>query len=73
MLPISNIPNYDKKLIDELVEKVMDAKAISPEFSELENEIDLMVYNLYVLTYDEFLIIDLKTPNTKQQYEDENK
>lgn len=36
-----------------------------------ENEIDLMVYKLYGLTYDEVLTIDPKTPITKQQYENE--
>lgn len=35
----------------------------------LENEIDLMVYKLYGLTYDEVLTIDPKTPITQQQYE----
>ena len=69
MLPIPNISNDDKKLIDELVEKVMEAKAVSHEFSELEIEIDLMVYKLYGLTYDEVLTIDPKAPITQQQYE----
>lgn len=69
MLPIPNIPNDYKEQIDDLVEKVMKAKVISPEYSKLETEIDLMVYKLYGLTYDEVLVIDPKTPITQQQYE----
>ncbi len=32
-------------------------------------EIDRLVYHLYGLTYDEVLIVDLKTPITREEYE----
>ena len=35
----------------------------------LESEIDLLVYHLYGLTYDEVLIVDPETPITREEYE----
>jgi hypothetical protein len=35
----------------------------------LEQQIDLQVYHLYGLTYDEVLIVDPATPITKEEYE----
>ena len=35
----------------------------------LESEIDLLVYHLYGLTYDEVLIIDPETPIKREEYE----
>lgn len=38
---------------------------------KLENRINLLVYQLYDLTYDEVLIIDPQTPITRDEYESE--
>ena len=35
-------------------------------------QIDVLVYHLYGLTYDEVLIIDPETPITREEYEDES-
>ena len=35
----------------------------------LEQKIDLLVYKLYNLTYDEVLIVDPETPITHEEYE----
>ena len=35
----------------------------------LEQKIDLLVYKLYNLTYDEVLIVDPETPITREEYE----
>ena len=35
----------------------------------LESEIDLLVYHLYGLTYDEVLIVDPETPTTREEYD----
>ena len=35
----------------------------------LEQQIDLLVYHLYGLTYDEVLIVDPETPITREEYE----
>jgi hypothetical protein len=37
--------------------------------SKEESEIDLLVYHLYALTYDEVLIVDPETPITREEYE----
>jgi len=34
-----------------------------------EQQIDLIVYHLYGLTYDEVLIVDPATPITRKEYE----
>lgn len=49
---------------------VKDAYAIK-QLSAIDDEqqIDLFVYHLYGLTYDEVLIIDPETPITREEYE----
>jgi len=37
--------------------------------TSLENQIDILVYHLYGLTYDEVLIVDPDTPITREEYE----
>ena len=39
--------------------------------SKEESEIDLIVYHLYGLTYDEVLIVDPDTPITREEYENQ--
>jgi hypothetical protein len=48
------------KQIEKLVDKILKAKKQNPQAdtSDLENQIDIMVYKLYDLTYDEVKIID---------------
>ena len=42
---------------------------ISQSIASTDREIDLRVYHLYGLTYDEVLIVDPNTPITKEEYE----
>lgn len=66
------IGNNDiQKEIPILVRQVLDKKRITPnvDTSDLESNIDLLVYHLYGLTYDEVLIVDPKTPITREEYE----
>ena len=35
----------------------------------IENKINLLVYKLYNLTYEEVLIVDPETPITKEEYD----
>ena len=46
--------------------KALDEKA---DTKNLESKIDLLVYHLYGLTYDEVLIVDPETPITREEYE----
>lgn len=69
-LPIVINKNAEKG-IGERVSAILAAKRldIQADTSAIETEIDLMVYKLYGLTYNEVLVIDPQTPITQQQYE----
>ena len=36
---------------------------------KLENQIDIIVYHLYCLTYDEVLVVDVDIPISREEYE----
>ena len=58
-----HVPNIDsdrKTLITNLVNEILAAKGADPaaDTSNLENEIDKLVYDLYDLTDDEIAIVE---------------
>ena len=57
--------------IDNLVSSIFNAKrlAVDTDITALEQQIDLLIYHLYNLTYDEVLIVDPQTSITREQYE----
>lgn len=61
----------DENAIRNLVDIILNKKEEDPQAdtNTLENEIDKKVYHLYGLTYDEVLIVDPKTPITREEYE----
>ena len=62
--------NEEQKIqMENLVNQVLVRKQNGGDTSTLESEIDLLVYHLYGLTYDEVLIIDPETPITREEYE----
>ena len=67
--PIS-FPTLEDINIQSLVNQILDAKKQDPEAdtTELEKEIDLLVYKLYELTYDEVLIVDPETSISREVY-----
>lgn len=68
-LPVKK--NVNQKEFVNIVNNILLAKQLSP-FSDtrlMENKLDLMIYHLYGLTYDEVLIIDPQTPITREEYE----
>lgn len=67
--PIPKPENFGK--IESLVKRILSAKRENQQIdtSIEENEIDLLVYKLYGLTYDEVLIVDPDTPITSKEYE----
>ena len=71
-IPIANISNRNQFV--DLVDKIQAEKSINPETdtSQLDSQIDLLVYHLYGLTYDEVLIVDPETPITREEYESSN-
>jgi hypothetical protein len=71
---ISNIP-YPKinsscnKLLQKLVSNIISKKFEDKDTTVLEQEIDNLVYKLYVLTYDEVKVIDPEFSLSKKEYE----
>ena len=62
--------NEDQKIqMENLVNQVLERKQNGRDTSTLESEIDLLVYHLYGLTYDEVLIVDPETPIKREEYE----
>lgn len=74
---LARLPLIDSLLIDSksyigiLVDEIMNKKLLSLESNTtiLEQQIDLLLYHLYGLTYDEVLIVDPQTPITREEYE----
>ena len=64
------IPEDQSPYID-LVKTIIALKSANPDadISVHKNKIDLMVYQLYGLTYDEVKLIDPATPITREEYE----
>lgn len=64
----------DKQLIVDVVTEILKKKEANAlaDTRALEDIIDLLVYHLYSLTYDEVLIVDPETPITREEYESSN-
>ncbi|MEE1098223.1 MAG: TaqI-like C-terminal specificity domain-containing protein [Bacteroidales bacterium] len=71
--PLPSITSEEKLSITDLVKKILDSKKNNPQIdtSDLENQIDFLVYKLYGLTYDEVLIVDPETEISREEYEKE--
>ena len=61
-LLVANIPASQQQSFITLVEQILDAKHTDPDsdVSNLENEIDKLVYELYNLTEDEIAIVEAR-------------
>ena len=68
-IPIPTTTNVQS--IVNIVDSILEKKRRSEDTSELEQKIDLLIYHLYGLTYDEVLIIDPETSITREEYEKE--
>jgi adenine-specific DNA-methyltransferase len=56
-LPVKNVSEQDQQPFIEKVEKIIELKKQNKDTTELENEIDEMVYDLYELTEEEKEIV----------------
>lgn len=65
-LPYPDLKSPFVARLDELVKWRYSVS--EPEQSKVEQAIDLLVYHLYDLTYDEVLVIDPDTPFTREEY-----
>lgn len=70
-VPIVLGSSSEIEFIESKVEEIYSMKKVNKTANTftLENEIDIAVYKLYNLTYDEVLIIDPETPITRETYE----
>jgi len=70
-LPFCNVKHDIEKIISKCVNQILTAKKANPEAdtTELEREIDLLVYGLYELTYEEVKIVDPDFALSKESYE----
>lgn len=70
-IPIAPATKEQQQPIINLVDTILTAKRIDPntDTSLEECQIDLLVYHLYGLTYDEVLNVDPQTPITREEYE----
>ena len=60
--------NEEKSHIEILVDTILQNKQVGNDTTEEETIIDLLVYHLYGLTYDEVLIIDPETTIKREEY-----
>lgn len=69
--PLPNIDDNDRLLMEEFVSAIQTSKSVNflYDTSKEEKKIDLLVYKLYGLTYNEVLIVDPQTPITRDEYE----
>jgi hypothetical protein len=70
-LPIEISDKILVKKIEIKIDQILTAKKSNPkaDTSELEKEIDNLVYKLYQLRYNEVKIIDPDFPLTEKEYE----
>ena len=67
-LPIPSSSTKVQSRIETLVDKILVSNKKGEPTSEMEQEIDRLVYHLYGLTYDEVLVIDPMPPFTRKEY-----
>ena len=75
-LPICITEHEQQQPIITLVNQVIEAKKDNPkaDTTDLENQIDILVYKLYKLTYEEAKVIDPEIENiiSKEKYDAES-
>jgi adenine-specific DNA-methyltransferase len=57
-IPIKNISEKEQKPFIELVEKILEGRKNDNDTTDLENQIDQLVYQLYDLTEEEIKIVE---------------
>lgn len=68
-LPIPVIDEKSIKQISSLITSLIDANRVSSNLGKLIEKMDMIVYRLYNLTYDEVLIVDPDTSITREEYD----
>lgn len=68
-LPIIDAPIQTKNKISQIVRLIIENKNTNIPTDELEKTIDLVVFKLYSLSFDEVLFIDPKNPIKRDEYD----
>lgn len=68
-LPIKKITLKDQQRFVTIVDKIISKKSKGMDATELENQIDILVYKLYELTYTEVKIVDPEFLMSEKEYE----
>ncbi len=70
-LPLPNEYDFYREKIIGLIERILDFKSsnINTNTSELEAQIDILVFKLYNLTYDEVKVIDPEFQLSEAEYD----
>ena len=58
----------EQKQIEKLVDEILKKKKANHDTTSLEKEIDVLVYKLYELTYDEVKIVDKEFWLSEEEY-----
>lgn len=74
LLPIKHIPLNVQNIFIKIVDNILEHKEENLNTDDLEQQIDLLVYKLYELSYDEVLLIepDFGKRVSLEEYEDVN-
>ena len=70
-LPLPIVSIAQKEQLASIIDVIIANKELNKRIEQEEAQIDLLVYHLYGLTYDEVLIVDPETPITREEYEKE--
>ena len=68
-LPLPIVSIAQKEQLASIIDVIIANKELNKRIEQEEAQIDLLVYHLYGLTYDEVLIVDPETPTTREEYE----
>lgn len=68
-LPIRNIAESEQYSFVNLTNLILENRKQKLDTTALETKIDIMVYKLYELTYDEVLVVEPEFSLSKQEYE----
>jgi hypothetical protein len=68
-LPIPNADKNKQQQVSELVDEILSSKKMDTNTSGIEAQIDILVYKLYNLTYDEVKVIDPEFQLSEVEYD----
>lgn len=68
-IPIKIADTITQGQFVKIADEILDLKKDNIETTDLEAKIDLMVYKLYELTYEEVLVVEPEFSLSKQEYE----